>query len=78
MISLLIKGFSLIKHVGKLWILRVRLVTYLAPAVAILDFLLSGMSLLWDEPLVVFKRTHKSIINRRTCLCACVYLRCGM
>lgn len=34
-------------------------------SVAILDFLLSGMSLLLDEPLVVFKRTSKSIINRR-------------
>lgn len=32
---------------------------------AILDFLLSGMSLLLDEPLVVFKRPSKSIINRR-------------
>lgn len=32
---------------------------------AILDFLLSGMSLLLDEPLVVFRRTIKSIINRR-------------
>lgn len=32
---------------------------------AILDFLLSGKSLLLDEPLVVFKRPSKSIINRR-------------
>lgn len=32
-ISLFIKVFSLIKHVGRLLTLRVRLVTYLAPAV---------------------------------------------
>lgn len=39
--------------------------THIALAVAILDFRLSGLSLLLEEPLVVFKRTSKSIINRR-------------
>lgn len=39
---------------------------------AILDFLLSGMSLLLDEPLVVFKRPSKSIINRKL-VSVCLY-----
>lgn len=34
-------------------------------SVAILGSLLSGLSLLLDEPLVAFKRTSKSLINRR-------------
>lgn len=39
---------------------------------AILDFLLSGMSLLLDEPLVVFKRPSKAIINRKL-VSVCLY-----